>query len=117
MSPLPLPAPDAVYKKDDRQPWKTTLTADDISDLSTVTAVDLFMRKRLGSANVIDGGSCTIESATALAINAAYSPTAGDVDEVGRFQAYWRATFPGGITARFPTDKSWNEIEIQPTFE
>lgn len=94
-----------TFVKDSRQRWPSTLTSTAVDDLSTATAVKVFMWLHTNKAIKIDGATATILSADTNTISVEYAPTAEDVDTVGIYDLQWEVTFPGSIPVRFPSDE------------
>jgi hypothetical protein len=116
---------DTLYlKKDDTQQWPViTVLANAVAqDLSTATAVVLYMRAVGSSTNKINGTAATIVG-DGTAGQVTYTPVAADMDTAGVFRAYLRITWTGAKTSRWPnqgnvgTDNDFFRVEISSNFE
>ena len=105
-------------KKGDTRSWYSVFTADAASDsdLNDVSTVTFFMRKLGDTTNVINGAIGVVVSKTTTKVNVRYDPVAADVDDEGKFETYWLATFIDSRVGRWPS-KGFDMVRIGDNFE
>lgn len=106
-----------TIKRGDTETWTgTTGHAGPDPPFQGATAVVIFAKEKGATTNKIDGKPLdsfdTVDPDGAWA----YTPTAAEVDEVGIYEIYLRATYADGSVKRFPTKGFW-ERTIQRTHE
>ncbi len=104
-----------TIKAGDTEPWQLTLEAQSGSDMTTLSALVIFMRPYKGTTNTIDGKTCVIGVKTATTVEATYAPTPTETSTPGGYYAYVKGTFAGGSVARFPS-KGFADVNIHARF-
>lgn len=100
-------------KEGDRSTWSMTLKdANGVVDLTDASTVKIYVREHGETSLVIDGGSCSVVSATAGTIS--YAPSAADAtalaaalgtDRTAYFEVEVVVTWSDSTTSRFPSEE------------